>query len=250
MVPWEATTVSTCTADPTSTPVPTTTAKPTAPPVEVGTATELNDAVVGAASGHNIVVTAAAVALEGRLVFPVGLADVALRGERGGRTTLQGDGSFMLIWVKRTRLTLEDLVLTGGYSSTSGGAVFVYEGVLWARRCTLSDKSALKNGGAILIQQSTAAIEDSTFDHNTAVEGSGGAMRVYFDSMATFLRTIFTDNVAGARGGAVSFDLNEPSYTDPSLMEDCRVASNTATTGGRHRCYRPSDHRRGPHHPL
>ena len=131
-VAWEATTVSTCTADPTSTPVPTTTANPTDPPVEVRNATELDDAVARAASRQTIVVTAAVVELADTLRFPEGLAEVALKGGRAG-TTLRGNGPFGLIDVVRTELTLEDLVLTGG-ASNSGRAVAVEEGVL-SRQC-------------------------------------------------------------------------------------------------------------------
>ena len=59
-------------------------------------------------------------------------------------------------------------------------------------------------------------------------------MTVYLDSQATFLRTTFSNNKAGANGGAVVFQINRPHAVDgPSLVKDCVFKHNNASgTGG------------------
>ena len=128
---------------------------------------------------------------------------------------------------------LEDLVLTGGYSSSAGGALYLYKGVVRARRCTFSHNRASDHGGVVATYKAYIIVEDSLFELNEAVEGSGGAMHVYSDSHATIHRTTFAKNKAGASGGGVSFAHNRPWKVDPSIVEDCLFDLNNASnTGG------------------
>ena len=220
--------------NPTSSPAPTQTFEPTDPQTFVANAVGLRMAVESATSDANIVLTEDVV-LAATLVFPQGRTGLALRG--GGpenRTTIAGDGTFMLIDVWGTELALEDLVLTGGYTEAdlSAGAISVYQGALWARRCTFSHNRGLNTGGAVLIDQSTATFEDSLFELNEVVEGSGGAMFVRYDSRATILRTTYKNNKAQVSGGGVMFAGNRPSVAGPSIMEDCLVMFNNASSTG------------------
>eukprot|EP00620_Florenciella_sp_RCC1587_P006966 CAMPEP_0182589054 /NCGR_PEP_ID=MMETSP1324-20130603/68685_1 /TAXON_ID=236786 /ORGANISM="Florenciella sp., Strain RCC1587" /LENGTH=122 /DNA_ID=CAMNT_0024806175 /DNA_START=11 /DNA_END=375 /DNA_ORIENTATION=+ len=121
------------------------TANPTDTPVFATTDAELRAAVEGASSGETIVVKND-IDLTGPLWFPEGLVGVVLRGEVPG-TTLAGDGTFRLVAVVGTELVLEDLVLTGGYSESTGAAVAVVEGKLWAKRCTFRLNRAHGSGG-------------------------------------------------------------------------------------------------------
>ena len=210
------------------------TASPTGERIHVETDMELRVAVTYAVNDDNIVVDND-IALTATLVFPYGLVGVALRGNEPG-TTIAGDGTFMLMQVYGTELALEDLVLTGGYMGDNlrAGAVEVYKGVLWVRRCTFSHNRGLYTGGAVIIQWgSTATFEDSLFELNEVTEGSGGAMFVRVDCRATILRTTFKNNKAGVTGGGVMFDGLRPSEVGPSIMEDCLVMFNNAnSTGG------------------
>ena len=217
------------TPDPTSSPVPTATASPTRAWIIVNTDATLRAAVEGAVSDDKIVVERH-IALTATLWFPEGLTGVVLRGNTPG-TTLSGDGTFRLIGVDEgTELDLEDLVLTEGYASSSGGALWLGEGVvLRVRRCTFSHNHASNNGGAITTYNAYIIVEDSHFELNEAIEGSGGAMRVYSDSHATIHRTTFAKNKAGALGGGVSFAHNRPWEVPPSIVEDCLFDLNNAS---------------------
>jgi predicted outer membrane repeat protein len=91
-------------------------------------------------------------------------------------------------------LTIHDLTIIGGRSSSDGGAIFV-AGSLSVANSTLSDNTSAADGGAIAAGSVT--VTDSTMRRNTAV-GAGGAIESSGDVTVTSSSVI--DNTATGTG--------------------------------------------------
>ena len=123
-------------------------------------------------SSNSLVLTADII-LNDTMTIPEGLQDVKVRSDTPGRR-LSGDGTFRLIRVKSSELTIENLVLIHGFDDdSSGGAVRVSNnGNLRARSCVFIKNRAAFNGGAVSAVSGTLYFEDCRFENNEAMAGS------------------------------------------------------------------------------
>lgn len=107
------------------------------------------------------------------------------------------------IYVTSGNPTLQNLVFSGNYASTSGGAIYNYSG----GNPTISNTMFVGNasggyGGAIdNYSGSDPTLTNVVFSGNTALN-DGGALR-NIDSWPTLVNVTFSGNTAGGSGGAI-----------------------------------------------
>ncbi|MCP4204023.1 MAG: hypothetical protein GY769_19055 [bacterium] len=123
-------------------------------------------------------------------------------------------------------LTLDNVILFGGYGDRDGGAVYNDEGFVHLKNSTLWFNEASGEGGAVYNDGSLAA-EDSSLLDNTSRFGDGGAVYNTFGSTVSMLRTTLEGNEAQIAGGAM---LNESHGT--VALSKCTVEGNEAISGG------------------
>jgi YD repeat-containing protein len=126
--------------------------------------------------------------------------DITLIGTSPTGTILQGNGQRIFKVLPNARLQLDSLTLTGGNSSTQGGAMLITGGSTEIYRTILSSNSA-NSGGAIAITAGTLNIAHSTFMNNTA-STDGGAL-ASLGGQTTLSYTTFSANTATGKGGAI-----------------------------------------------
>ena len=123
--------------------------------------------------------------------------------------------------------------VTGGvYYSASYSTSQLYIGYKSSTPVLFKDNYAEVNGGAIYTATLNGVViyGNTTFESNKAVTGSGGA--IYTSSSFTIKNTVFKDNVAKSRGGAI-FNTRIVDYTPRFLyLENCSLIGNSAANGG------------------
>lgn len=98
--------------------------------------------------------------------------------------------------------TLQNLVFSGNYAVTSGGAIYNYSNGDPIIANSVFVGNAADNGGAIdNYSFSDPILTNVVFSGNTAV-GNGGALR-NLDSWPTLVNVTFSNNTAGGSGGAM-----------------------------------------------
>ena len=124
--------------------------------------------------------------------------------------------------------------LSGGSISaeSSLGSLFFSNPILLIKNSSFINNTVYQSGGAVKIIDQQLEVLNSTFQNNTC-ENSGGTFRLEcsvrtlneFQGNCTFLFTnnTFGQNTAGLEGGAISYDLIEPSGLETNVF-----AGNTA----------------------
>ncbi|KAG2493106.1 hypothetical protein HYH03_008769 [Edaphochlamys debaryana] len=117
-----------------------------------------------------------------------------------------------------------------GFDNSQGGAAIIVSvnSDTQIRTSRFRNNNASVSGGALYLRQmSTSTISGSTFDHNTAMQGDGGAVQL--DSIADsayITSSSFSSNTAGRSGGAISaFSV---SVSTGWSLERCNFTNNTA----------------------
>jgi YD repeat-containing protein len=126
--------------------------------------------------------------------------DITILGTSPSSTILHGNGHRIFKVLPDARLKLDSLTLTGGNSSTPGGAVLITGGSTEVYRTIFSSNSA-NSGGAIAITGGSLAIAQSTLMNNTA-STDGGAL-ASLGGQTTLSYTTFSANTATGKGGAI-----------------------------------------------
>jgi len=155
--------------------------------VDAITAAETDTAAGGCAagSGDDVIELAADVTLTARNSYynysynglPLVTTTITIDGN--GHTIARGSGAprFRLIAVTPTGdLTLNEVTLSGGYSTDDGGAIYLKDGVLSLNNSAIHDNSAYYGGfgGGLAASGGTVSIADSTLANNSALQGGGG----------------------------------------------------------------------------
>lgn len=107
------------------------------------------------------------------------------------------------------------------------------EGSKESSKITFKGNSATENAGAVYTrpQSSLTIYGDTTFDSNKASGGNGGAICSY--GVIKLYNTIFKNNSAVTRGGAIYLsNSSEELTTRLSSIDDCTFTSNSAKNGG------------------
>lgn len=99
--------------------------------------------------------------------------------------------------------TINNLSLTGGSTSSLGGAIFM-SGTLAVNQSTFSANTSAVSGGAISNQGGVLTVDGSTFVNNKANTGFGGAINSFSSTgTVTVSNSTFMGNSAGIDGGAI-----------------------------------------------
>jgi len=173
--------------------------------------------------------------------------------ERAGlfdRTVLSGDlgavHAYHVVTAIRVRsgATLDGFTITGGQATATGsdlvndrgGAVYISNGTLTIRNCTLIDNTASNVAGGIWMDESDVTIIDSRIEHNFVSPGnSGAAIHDVFASNLTLINTVMRNNVLAPRntGGAAIFVGGDRRGVASSLSAtNCVFVGNRASAGG------------------
>ncbi|MBR6568535.1 MAG: hypothetical protein IKK60_07775 [Clostridia bacterium] len=100
-------------------------------------------------------------------------------------------------------------------------------------KITFKNNSATENAGAIYTRPQSSLIiyGDTTFDSNKASGGNGGAICSY--GVVKLYNTVFKNNSAVTRGGAIYLsNSSEELTTRLSSIDNCTFTSNSAKNGG------------------
>ncbi|MDM8521772.1 DUF1565 domain-containing protein [Desulfococcaceae bacterium HSG8] len=127
--------------------------------------------------------------------------------------------------------TIRDGRAEGKFFNSRGGGLLCYDGNSpTVSNCTFTDNYATEGGAIAAYYNSAPTVTDCTIDSNSAERAGGILFRTGPDSQATGAQvsgTIFSNNSASDRGGAVYVDYGAwPSFTN------CTFTSNTATGNG------------------
>jgi hypothetical protein len=128
-------------------------------------------------------------------------------------------------------VSIEGVTLTGGDENDSGGAIFTRENLTVERSTitgnitTRGNDGSFGGGGGIFSTDGTLTVLDSSFSHNRAVNGEGGAIRKRFGALSIERSTI-SQNIARTAGGGFS-------AADGNVAVQVRdsVVSGNSTTG-------------------
>jgi predicted outer membrane repeat protein len=136
-----------------------------------------------------------------------------------------------------TTVTLDGLTITGGNAGTDSGGGLVSSAsnvTLSVTECTFLRNTAT-SGGAIELNGSTAIIDRSTFDGNTATS-QGGAIDVQAAGSLTLSNSVFVGNAAptgSALSVASAFDTTGPTAT-PLAASAVTINSDFVGDGSAH----------------
>ena len=147
-------------------------------------------------------------------------------------TTYDPDGGGALL-ISESDVTITNAIFTDNVADTWGGGIQCFDSIFTMTNGTFARNEALI-GGAADLDQCRVNISDSSFEENTAVSGSGGALSFYDVGMSgstytnpfQITNSTFTDNSADALGGATFQEDSSGTYTG------CLFADNVAQDGG------------------
>ncbi len=149
---------------------------------------------------------------------------------------------------------LTGFTMTGGYTSSWGGAVRCENASPKITRNVIRDNATEYGGGGIYLEESNAIVRDNTIIGNTALWGGGGircsnsdpfisgntivgnssdyggGIDCHYDSGPMIAHNIILGNSAGDGGGVYCYD-----FSSPVLMYNV-VAGNSAEFGGGMHC--------------
>ncbi len=116
----------------------------------------------------------------------------------------------------RAPLTLVNVTLRRGVSSTNGGAIFA-EVELKLVNVKIESSKAGSNGGGIYVQ-AALSVENSQFVENSALNGNGGGISANsISDDLLVLHATFVGNTAGGDGGAIfargALSINQSTFT-------------------------------------
>ncbi len=169
--------------------------------------------------------------------------------------TIKGNNSFrILTLVNSAVVTINNLTISNGFSSTLGGGIFMgNSSTLTLNGCTVGSNSSSGNGGGVYMANSgTLTLSNATITENTAINGGGVYM---FDSgtLNVTASTITTNKALnGGSGGGIyngtsgtinsnnsTFDGNSAQLngggiytTSTATLTNNTITSNTAGKGG------------------
>ncbi len=153
--------------------------------------------------------------------------DMTLDGT-GQQVTLDGQGQVGVLSVASgVTVTLNDLTITGGNTSSSGGGLNNDGGTVNITDSTFTGNAAAGVGGAILNQSGTVNITGSTIGQNRAIGGVGVANLV--DATANITDSTFGGNVDD--GTAPGSAVNNPAGSTASITGSLFIM-NELVTGG------------------
>lgn len=130
-----------------------------------------------------------------------------------------------LIWVTGdAKVILQGMNVSNSAVETTGGAIYAENGTVELENCTVRENSAKGDGGVIYAMDSKLIVKSTTFSQNHAV--NGGAVYL-MNSTAELNNCSFEGNTASQNGGG--FYINESSA---ATLTNCTFDANSAGDGG------------------
>lgn len=120
-----------------------------------------------------------------------------------GLTLMNGDADNAGAILAHDELTLSDMVFENNTSDFLGGAIASESTLNISDSVFRNNQSGTGGGGAIYQYDETLTVTRTTFTGNSTVDGRAGA--VFVDTAANFIvsQSLFVENSAGSRGGAI-----------------------------------------------
>ena len=193
------------------------------------------------------------------LALPVVTRTLTINGHGSTLTTTPAAGSFRVLYVYASSLTVNDLLVKGiVLPNGADGAVYNDNGALTINRSTITGTRVVSGGsggGALTSRacspatlsfcsgtsQASLNVADSAFDDNqslsaTGAFGAGAGINTYAEgsgavNTATIVRSRFHANTATNQGGAVSNAANDSGATSTTTIDRSSITLNI-TTGG------------------
>ena len=137
-------------------------------------------------------------------ILPVISTDVTIEG---GDHTISGNDANQIFVVDGGALTLNDVVVTNGYSATTGGGIYVTNnGSLTLNGSKIINSESVDSGGGIYANNSDVSLSWSSIEGNATRRSHGGG--IYFVSntdihVLDITSSYFDGNSARQDGGAV-----------------------------------------------
>lgn len=150
----------------------------------------------------------------------------------GAGHTLSGAGSFRVLYNSGGDLSINNLTISNGNTSSNGGGIF-NAGTLTLNNCTLSGNTASGNGGGVYTQggPTTFTIINSTFTGNQA--GFGGGLLSFSSNSNSINNSTFSGNIATNDGGGLrnngTLTINDSTFTNNSATINGGGVFNTST---------------------
>lgn len=134
--------------------------------------------------------------------LPLINSNITIQGN--GTTTLDGEGNLRSFAVMAGGgLTLNNLTITGG-NATTGGGIYVNQGVLTATSVTIQGNYAADDGGGLYVYSGSITLTDCTISGNEAGDDGGGI--TVENSYLTIQSSTISGNTAGDVGGGLDPD--------------------------------------------
>ncbi|MCY3574379.1 MAG: LysM peptidoglycan-binding domain-containing protein [Chloroflexi bacterium] len=154
-------------------------------------------------SGADTITLTSDITLTGE-ALPRITADLTINGDDN---SLSGGDLSAIFWVENADVTIRNLTISNGFSSTSGGAIFVDGGNLILEDSSVENNEALNSGGGIYANGARVTLIRSFVRNNVADSGTGGGIYIAGKSdnehRLTIDESVFYNNRASQDGGAI-----------------------------------------------
>lgn len=155
-------------------------------------------------------------------------------GNSAGNATYSGNGGALHVAGAGSSATLSRTTMADNTASEHGGGVWRGSGTAISLGSSVLQGNAALNGGALYNAGSSFAVNNTTFDANTATGGSGGAL--YTSSYVLVTNSTFTANAAALSGGALAITaglaaLRNNTFGDASDGSQGNVAGTAGVSG-------------------
>ena len=157
--------------------------------------------------------------------------NVTIRGPGADLLRIDGLDAIDLFLVENGTLTIERVTLANGMTGGRGGCISVQNAALVLRDARLTGCDAFNGGGIAVDDGSTARVDRSLFDANTA--GNSGAAILVSASTLEVNESTFSGNVAQQVGGAIGTFASDAvgALAASTRIHGSTLADNGATEG-------------------
>jgi len=156
--------------------------------------------------------------------------DLTINGSSEASTIIDGNGIDRILHIigTDTTVTLNNLTLKNGNSSTSGGGIY-NEGLLTLDHVTLDTNTAVSGGGA-LYSTGPLSITNTTVQNNTA-GSNGGGVYVLSNNVALDVGTFVNNQSTSGLGGGLYIGPSGSTYYS-TIITNSTFSGNSARYGG------------------
>jgi hypothetical protein len=172
--------------------------------------------------------------------------DLTIHGtiKNGKGSTLQGVGMSRIAEIDGGVVTLSNLVVTGGYTSSQGGGILAEDAHVTLEQCSITGNLAQQAGGGVFAQGGVLNVDHSLISDNTASGGpncSGGGLAAV-NADVTVATSTFSGNSAfgsgstpqvatSGIGGGISTQTGTLTVTNSAILNNKATGATSGATG-------------------